>query len=1092
MRTFQIPHIMTDDEPSLRPSNNPVSSKSLTPATTTSAGQICSSTTVKKEISDPSVETSLSEVHYVNGMKVNGPDSQIKTEIEDVKCISNGISQMNTKTELETNGHLDQQPCSSKEDIADDTDEIKFKCPHTTLFIDAAFPDLDKVSREKLEEFIIDDMSLILFNSLDDYKVFKIQEDSRRVKLETIRKIKEEEELARLAAIKREKLKSKHDAMKEKRRERNRQLKDQRALEREERREQRERMHQQKWLSREERKRWREEYLQRKRERAERRQMKVKKQEERAKKGQQLQSTSLEAVGTASSSRSESGIASLNAQPSVLSAPYSSKTPLHSATCLPGPSRPNAPYLMNDFSNPKAATEALVSLVGINSANQRSKRPFEESSPIAHNRTNGVIFSPSSKMPRLDSLSNPISKVDSNEATRHLQSLSNGYFQSEQLHGFENSLLGSLPPSTSIGNPQMPNLNPMFMPGTSKAAAQVANFMRNSQAPQLEIQQALMQNPQLAVIFTQALATMKTAIDPIADSRINAAISSLMDHKPIVSAGLPHSAIPGMSQASIAQNTAFSQMAMAAAAGVQVPAVNGSLLAASNQSVSTKLPIGVNSSIPLSSATAGPNKLPASTPSTSSGTQPKLPSTTSSIGIQFPKDASLGSQLAGAAVLGHKPFTQASVGTAPSTPSQWCNKHVTIAQTISNRTKTDTKGTHQSTNHSRNPAPNDPTKKNPLLQNSMPPPSVIPQKPVQQQQPPLSAANVLRPQLPPQPSQMAPNQLLNLHGQNLILQNSLNSQPAAMAPWQMLRFPQTPLGAAPGITTGIPPQQNPSGDLASQELAKFYRMNQQIKQEQSVPRPPSQQMERAASVATGLPNTNLPPSSTAAFSALLQNHNMNTLLAGAGVGQSNAQQQLNAHFMNGQQNADTVMRLLQMQMHQQQAMQAYNPMFSNGLLSQFPNLLGSSGSATMGMNPNSVRPNNMFNFFMDRDKQLSAALAGASQSNPVIAPPTTMAPRQTFPPNGASTTNALQQFLQQNSQLSLSTHNGLPQSSVASVPSFGGFDLAGAQQLLALQQSRPQMISQPLMNNNTAAARNLLDMSQLAKLQFPQGGQKRE
>ena len=74
----------------------------------------------------------------------------------------------------------------------------------------------------------------------------------------------------------------------------------------------------------------------------------------------------------------------------------------------------------------------------------------------------------------------------------------------------------------------------------------------------------------------------------------------------------------------------------------------------------------------------------------------------------------------------------------------------------------------------------------------------------------------------------------------------------------------------------------------------------------------------------------------------------------------------------------------------------------------------------------------------------------------------------------------------------MSTSNGLPQSSVASVHGFGGFDLAGAQQLLALQQTRPQMMAQSLMSNNTAAARNLLDMSQLAKLQFPQGGQKRE
>ena len=47
----------------------------------------------------------------------------------------------------------------------------------------------------------------------------------------------------------------------------------------------------------------------------------------------------------------------------------------------------------------------------------------------------------------------------------------------------------------------------------------------------------------------------------------------------------------------------------------------------------------------------------------------------------------------------------------------------------------------------------------------------------------------------------------------------------------------------------------------------------------------------------------------------------------------------------------------------------------------------------------------------DRDKQLSAALAGASQPNPVIAPPTSMAPRQSFPPNGAPATNAVGHFL---------------------------------------------------------------------------------
>ena len=294
---------------------------------------------------------------------------------------------------------------------------------------------------------------------------------------------------------------------------------------------------------------------------------------------------------------------------------------------------------------------------------------------------------------------------------------------------------------------------------------------------------------------------------------------------------------------------------------------------------------------------------------------------------------------------------------------------------------------------------------------------------------------MLRPPLPPQPNQLAGNPLLNLHTQNLLLQNQLNPQ-SNLHPWPMLRFSQPGIPGAPGITTGIPPQQNLAADLASQEIAKLYRMKfvltlctgssfpyfSQLKQEQAVPRPPSQQVERAASVAAGLPNANLPPSSAAAFSTLLQNQNVNALLGGHGVPQSSAAQQLNPGFMNNQQNTDTVMRILQMQMHQhqqqqqqqqhhqqqqQQAMHAFvqaevqklaeqqaqaqaqarvqaqahveaqaraqqqaaaaarlqTPVFQNGLLNQFPNLLGSSASAAMGMNPNSVR-HNMFNLFM--------------------------------------------------------------------------------------------------------------------------------
>ena len=164
-----------------------------------------------------------------------------------------------------------------------------------------------------------------------------------------------------------------------------------------------------------------------------------------------------------------------------------------------------------------------------------------------------------------------------------------------------------------------------------------------------------------------------------------------------------------MNQASLAQNNAFPHMAMAAA-GVQVPSVNGSLLAAANQPVSTKLPIGNNSSVPLGSVTPGSNKLPTSTPSTSAGAQSKLPTTTPSIGIQFPKDASLGSQLASVAVLGQKPFTRPSGGATSLSPSQWCNKHVTIAQTISAKAKGDAKGPSTSTANARNPTVNDPAK----------------------------------------------------------------------------------------------------------------------------------------------------------------------------------------------------------------------------------------------------------------------------------------------------------------------------------------------------------------------------------------------
>lgn len=167
---------MTEDELSLRPSNNPLSSKS--PIKTASMNftnnqrfgiktEINPTIGISSSVNSNNVNSSRDNLNgFVNGTKIH---SEMKTESSkiDVKPVSNGVSQI--KAEISENGHLDQQqPCSSKDD---DNDQLKFKCPHTKLFIDAAYPDLDKVSREKIEEIIIDDMSLILFSTYDDYKV---------------------------------------------------------------------------------------------------------------------------------------------------------------------------------------------------------------------------------------------------------------------------------------------------------------------------------------------------------------------------------------------------------------------------------------------------------------------------------------------------------------------------------------------------------------------------------------------------------------------------------------------------------------------------------------------------------------------------------------------------------------------------------------------------------------------------------------------------------------------------------------------------------------------------------------------------------
>lgn len=154
---------MTEDELSLRPSNNPLSKSSVKTASMNFSNN--QKFGIKNEI-NPSIGISSSVNGFVNGSKIC---SEMKTDLTkiDIKSLSNGISQI--KTEISQNEHLDEQrPCSSKDN---DNDQLKFKCPHTQLFIDAAYPNLDKVSREKIEEIIIDDMSLILFGTFDEYKV---------------------------------------------------------------------------------------------------------------------------------------------------------------------------------------------------------------------------------------------------------------------------------------------------------------------------------------------------------------------------------------------------------------------------------------------------------------------------------------------------------------------------------------------------------------------------------------------------------------------------------------------------------------------------------------------------------------------------------------------------------------------------------------------------------------------------------------------------------------------------------------------------------------------------------------------------------
>jgi hypothetical protein len=357
-----------------------------------------------------------------------------------------------------------------------------------------------------------------------------------------------------------------YDAQKEKRKEKNRILKEQRTQERKERRERRERMRHSSSslggtnefrLTKIERRQWKIEYLQRKQERSERREAQIKKQQEDKLRKEQSLSESLKStngtpvVATTVAAAASASIETLSSTivasassvaASVTTGPTPSSltsnnnnnniniTNPSSLSATPCSSRiSSSTNLMNDFSNSNIATEALATLANISSGGggnatpQRLKRSANDnaSSPTI-TRMNGVIFSPATKIPKLESISHSsVVKSEPNEPPRGVplrSNIPNGLFKAENLPpGFDPSLFGSIPPATPISSSNHSNSNDFsaaIATGTSKAAAQVATFMRNSQAPQLEIHQALAQNPQLALIFHQALAAMHQAVEP--------------------------------------------------------------------------------------------------------------------------------------------------------------------------------------------------------------------------------------------------------------------------------------------------------------------------------------------------------------------------------------------------------------------------------------------------------------------------------------------------------------------------------------------------------------------------------------------------
>jgi hypothetical protein len=230
------------------------------------------------------------------------------------------------------------------------------------------------------------------------------------------------------------------------------------------------------------------------------------------------------------------------------------------------------------------------------------------------------------------------------------------------------------------------------------------------------------------------------------------------------------------------------------------------------------------------------------------------------IGIQFPPEASLGSQLAGAAILGQQnPSTSNS---SSQQPSQWCNKHVTIAHNVCNRIKAEQAKAAANEQRAASQIPRPPEPQN-RQQHIRPPASLMLPPPTPHKQ----AVNrpSLAPSVPPQNNNSQQAML-----QNFALQNAhLFAQNPAFAHWQQMlpRFPAPLPSATPGITSGIPLQQNPAvNDFASQELAKIYRLNQSIKQEPGTSSArPTSNIERSGSVAPGALPQNLPQVSASMF-----------------------------------------------------------------------------------------------------------------------------------------------------------------------------------------------------------------------------------